>query len=91
MSARFSTSRVAVGSSPGRQPTVAVRSTPPDLITVLGSPRADVSVVEQDGQSVVFCAIDNLCRGAGSQAVANLNLAMGWDYDLGLRTLPPFP
>jgi N-acetyl-gamma-glutamylphosphate reductase len=47
--------------------------------------------VEADGTSVVFCAIDNLCRGAGSQAVANLNLAMGWDYDLGLRTLAPIP
>jgi N-acetyl-gamma-glutamyl-phosphate reductase len=72
-------------------PLVAVRSTPPDLLSVLGSPRADLAVVEQDGQSVVFCAIDNLCRGAGSQAVANLNLAMGWAYDLGLRALPPIP
>jgi N-acetyl-gamma-glutamyl-phosphate reductase len=72
-------------------PLVRVQSTPPDLLGVLGSARADLSVVEADGTSVVFCAIDNLCRGAGSQAVANLNLAMGWDYDLGLRTLAPIP
>ena len=72
-------------------PLVCVRATPPDLLSVLGSPRADLSVVEQGDNAVVFCAIDNLCRGAGSQAVANLNLAMGWPYDLGLRALPPLP
>ncbi|MEN9786944.1 MAG: hypothetical protein RLZZ299_2208 [Pseudomonadota bacterium] len=72
-------------------PLVRVLDAPPDLLGVVGSPRADVAVVERDGRAVVFCAIDNLCRGAGSQAVANLNLAMGWDYDLGLRVIPPFP
>jgi len=72
-------------------PLVRVLSTPPDLHGVLGSPRADIAVVEKDGRAVVFCAIDNLCRGAGSQAVANLNLVMGWPVDLGLRSLPPVP
>ncbi len=73
-------------------PLVRVLPEPPDLHGVLGSPRADLSVVEgEDGEAVVFCAIDNLCRGAGSQAVANLNLAMGWPVDLGLRTIPPVP
>lgn len=72
-------------------PLVRVLSAPPDLHGVLGSARADLGVVEKDGRAVVFCAIDNLCRGAGSQAVANLNLVMGWPVDLGLRTLPPVP
>lgn len=73
-------------------PLVRVLSAPPDLHGVLGSPRADIGVVAgPDGRAVVFCAIDNLCRGAGSQAVANLNLAMGWPVDLGLRSLPPVP
>jgi N-acetyl-gamma-glutamyl-phosphate/LysW-gamma-L-alpha-aminoadipyl-6-phosphate reductase len=73
-------------------PLVRVLSAPPDLHGVLGSPRADVGVVAgPDGRAVVFCAIDNLCRGAGSQAVANLNLVMGWPVDLGLRSLPPVP
>jgi N-acetyl-gamma-glutamyl-phosphate reductase len=73
-------------------PLVRVLATPPDLHAVLGSPRADLAVVAgPDGRAVVFCAIDNLCRGAGSQAVANLNLAMGWPVDLGLRSLPPVP
>lgn len=68
-------------------PLVRVIPRPPEVLHVLGSPRADIGLVEgPDGQAVVFCAIDNLCRGAGSQAVANLNLAMGWPVDLGLRT-----
>ncbi len=73
-------------------PHVRVLPGSPDLHGVLGSPRADIGVVEgRDGRAVVFCAIDNLCRGAGSQAVANLNLVMGWPVDLGLRSLPPVP
>jgi N-acetyl-gamma-glutamyl-phosphate/LysW-gamma-L-alpha-aminoadipyl-6-phosphate reductase len=73
-------------------PLVRVLGSAPDLHGVLGSARADVGVVAgEDGRAVVFCAIDNLCRGAGSQAVSNLNLAMGWPVDLGLRALPPVP
>jgi len=68
-------------------PLVRVLDRPPEVIEVLGSPRADIGVVE----GVVFCAIDNLSRGAGSQAVSNLNLAMGWPVDLGLRAIPPVP
>lgn len=72
-------------------PLLRVLDRPPEILHVLGSPRADVGVVEGPESAVVFCAIDNLCRGAGSQAVANLNLAMGWPVDLGLRSLPPVP
>lgn len=72
-------------------PLLRVLDRPPELLDVLGSPRADVGVVATADCTVVFCAIDNLCRGAGSQAVANLNLVMGWPVDLGLRALPPVP
>ncbi|MFZ5481517.1 MAG: N-acetyl-gamma-glutamyl-phosphate reductase [Myxococcota bacterium] len=68
-------------------PLVRVTDAPPEVLHVLGTPRADVGVVN----GVVFCAIDNLCRGAGSQAVSNLNLAMGWPVDHGLRVAPPVP
>ncbi len=73
-------------------PLIRVLSSAPDLHGVLGSARADIGVVAgPDGRAVVFCAIDNLCRGAGSQAVANLNLVMGWPVDLGLQSLSPVP
>lgn len=72
-------------------PLVRVMDRPPELLHVLGSPRADIGIVESERATVVFCAIDNLCRGAGSQAVCNLNLAMGWPIDLGLTSLPAVP
>lgn len=73
-------------------PLVHVGTRLPELLNVLGSARADLAVVPgDDGRAVVFCAIDNLCRGAGSQAVANLNCAMGWPMDLGLTTLGALP
>lgn len=67
-----------------KEPFVRVRREPPEVLHVLGSNRADLGVVEADGQSVVFCAIDNLSRGAGTQALVNLNLVMGWPATLGL-------
>lgn len=72
-------------------PLVRVLDRAPELLHVAGSARADVGVVEGDGTTAVFCAIDNLCRGAGSQAVANLNLSQGWPYALGLQTPGPLP
>jgi N-acetyl-gamma-glutamyl-phosphate reductase len=72
-------------------PLVRVSARPPELLDVLGSPRAHIGVVETTHSTAVFCAIDNLCRGAGSQAVSNLNLAMGWPVDLGLHHIPAVP
>ncbi len=72
-------------------PLVRVIERPPEILHVLGSPRADIGVVETPDATVVFCAIDNLCRGAGSQAVSNLNLSMGWPIDLGLTSLQAVP
>jgi len=69
-------------------PLVRVTDTPPETLSVCGSPRADIAVLQgEEGQSLVFCAIDNLCRGAGSQAVANMNLLAGWPAHHGLRHL----
>lgn len=73
-------------------PLVRVTDTPPETLSVCGSPRADIGVLTgPDGQGLVFCAIDNLCRGAGSQAVANMNLLCGWQAHHGLRQIPAIP
>lgn len=66
---------------------VHVSDRPPELLAVAGTPLAHVSVVSRGGNSVVFCAIDNLGRGAASQAVANVNLLAGWEVDVGLGAL----
>ena len=34
---------------------------------------------------IITSVIDNLLKGAGGQAVQNLNLMMGWDEAEGLR------
>ncbi len=72
-------------------PLVRVRRAPPELLHVLGGPRADVGVIEGDGVTVAMCAIDNLCRGAATQAIVNMNLHFGWPMTLGLDRVAPVP
>jgi N-acetyl-gamma-glutamyl-phosphate reductase len=42
------------------------------------------AIVEPGGRVLVFCAIDNLWKGAAGQAVQNLNLMLGLDEAAGL-------
>ncbi len=60
------------------------------LSHVVGSHQAVLAVgpVERSGLIPVFASIDNLMRGAASQALHNLNLWLGLDAGLGLP--PPF-
>lgn len=58
----------------------------PDLRTVQGTPRSVIGVAGEPGRgSVVFSAIDNLGKGAASQAIQNMNCAMGLEETDGLR------
>jgi N-acetyl-gamma-glutamyl-phosphate reductase len=43
------------------------------------------ALVEPGGRVLVFCAIDNLWKGAAGQAVQNLNVMLGLDESAGLR------
>ena len=47
---------------------------------------ADVSVrvVEGTRRAMVFCAIDNLVKGAYGQALQAMNVACGFDEAMGL-------
>lgn len=70
------------------RPFVTVR-TPgdlPDLRSVVGTPRAAVgfSIPRDRRRAVVVCVIDNLLKGAASQAVQNMNRVFGWDETEGL-------
>ncbi|MEM0961590.1 MAG: N-acetyl-gamma-glutamyl-phosphate reductase [Bacteroidota bacterium] len=56
----------------------------PELLPTTGTPFCDIGWVERDGHLVVGFALDNLLKGAASQAVQNLNLALGWPEALGL-------
>ncbi len=56
----------------------------PELLPVVGTPFFDVGWIVQGGHLVIGFALDNLLKGAASQAVQNLNLALGWPEALGL-------
>ena len=46
--------------------------------------RIHVHVDERSGRVLVFSVIDNLWKGAASQAVQNLNLMLGLEEGIGL-------
>lgn len=65
----------------------------PDLLNVRGSMYCDVAINadKKTGILTVMAAIDNLCRGAAGQALANANLMLGMPMDIALRDVPLAP
>jgi N-acetyl-gamma-glutamyl-phosphate reductase len=49
--------------------------------------RLSASVDERAGKLLLFSAVDNLLKGASGAAVQNMNLALGYEEDLGLEHL----
>lgn len=56
----------------------------PELRWSVGSPFTDLGWIVEDDRLVVGFGIDNLMKGAASQAIQNANLALGWDIERGL-------
>ncbi len=59
----------------------------PELARVQHTDSAEIGVFEDrltDG-TIVICALDNLGKGAGGQAVQNANLPFGYEETTGLR------
>ncbi len=56
----------------------------PELRYAAGTPYCDIGWVVEGRHLVVGFALDNLLKGAASQAVQNLNLLMGWPDTAGL-------
>jgi N-acetyl-gamma-glutamyl-phosphate reductase len=69
------------------EPWVEVAFGPPGVIEVRDTNYCRISVHrdERTGRVLVFSAIDNLWKGAASQAVQNLNLMFGRDESEGLQ------
>jgi len=65
----------------------------PDTLHVRGSGRAHVGYAldERTGTLIGMCAIDNLARGASSQAIHALNIARGFVETAGIPRLAQFP
>lgn len=65
----------------------------PDTLHVRGSGRAQVGYAldKRTGLLVAMCSIDNLARGASSQAIAALNVSRGLSESAGIPRLAQFP
>lgn len=65
----------------------------PETRNVRGSLFCDVAVTVDSriNRLIITGAIDNLCRGASGQALANANLMLGLDLAVGLKASPIVP
>ncbi len=69
-------------------PFVKVSERAIDLKQVVNTNRCVIHVEKNANVVVIHSAIDNLLKGASGQAVQNMNIAMGWDQNLGLNLKP---
>jgi len=70
---------------------VRVSENPVDMKSVAGTNFCDIYVKRKANMLFISSAIDNLMRGASSAAVANANLMMGFDEDLGVPNIAYVP
>jgi len=56
----------------------------PELRFSLGTPFCDIGWIGKDDQTVIGFALDNLLKGAASQAIQNMNLITGLPETTGL-------
>lgn len=63
----------------------------PQTANVRGSMFCDIGLVldARASRLIILSAIDNLCRGASGQALANANLMFGLPVDAGMENLAP--
>ncbi|ADR33229.1 N-acetyl-gamma-glutamyl-phosphate reductase [Sulfuricurvum kujiense DSM 16994] len=73
------------------KPFVRLRKAPPHTKMTSGTNFADVYATRHGNALVAMCAIDNLMRGASSQALANANIMMGLDETLGIPRIAYVP
>ncbi len=64
----------------------------PHVNTVVGTNGCEIgAVADGEGHAIIMTAIDNLGKGAASQAIQNLNVMMGWPETTGLLIPQPYP
>jgi N-acetyl-gamma-glutamyl-phosphate/LysW-gamma-L-alpha-aminoadipyl-6-phosphate reductase len=75
----------------GDKPAIRLRDDSPELRHVRGTGFCDLAVHREGDCAVVLAAIDNLGKGAATQAVQCLNLCLGLPATAGWRGLPCTP
>jgi len=72
-------------------PFIRIRETPVDIKSTAGTHFCDIYAVKKGNALFVSSAIDNLLRGASSQALAAANLMCGYNENMGLPVIPYMP
>ncbi len=70
---------------------IRVRENPVDVKSVAGTHFCDILLLEMVMLSLLSSAIDNLLRGASSQALVAGNIMCGFSEDLGVPTISYMP
>ncbi len=68
------------------KPFIRIRNESPELRFVRGSAFADITTHQKDNLGVILIAIDNLGKGASSQALQATNLSYGFPETTGILT-----
>ena len=82
-----------VAYAPHRFVRVLPKGALPELRNVRGTMFCDISLVfdPRVNRLIIVSAIDNMCRGASGQAIANANLMFGLPLETGLKLAPMVP
>lgn len=67
---------------------VTISEKPIDMKQVVNTNRCAIHIEKSNETIVVHSAIDNLLKGASGQAVQNMNIAMNWEENTGLKLKP---
>jgi len=73
------------------EPFIRISKNPVDMKNVAGTNFCDIYVKQKGNLLFIASAIDNLMRGASSQAVVNANLMMGLDEKAGIPDIAYVP
>lgn len=69
-------------------PFVKVSEKPIDMKQVVNTNFCAIQIERQGNKIAIHSTIDNLLKGASGQAVQNMNIANGWEQNLGLNLKP---
>ena len=73
------------------EPFIRIRNNPVDVKSVAGTNFCDIYATVNGNSLFISSAIDNLLRGASSQAVVNANIISGFNETLGIPQLAYVP
>ncbi len=73
------------------EPFIRISKTPVTMKDVAGTNFCDIYVRQKGALLFIVSAIDNLMRGASSQALVNANLMMGLDEKMGISNIAYVP